>query len=155
MPFPGTQTFPYSFKDTAVVITNPALGGSPIVFAGEEGAGEFTVVMHSERTAHDTAADGNIMVSYLAGRSGALNIRVQQVSALHQALLDLYNILEGQSEQGNSTLWAATQISLRSSVTNSQHVLSGVSFSKIPDKPYAAQGQYVTWNLMAANVVNS
>jgi hypothetical protein len=34
------------------------------------------------------------------------------------------------------------------------HTLTGVSFDKIPDKPYQAAGQKITWKLMAASITS-
>ena len=39
--------------------------------------------------------------------------------------------------------------------TGTGHVFTGVSPGKMPDMPYAAQGENVTWLLMAADVVNN
>lgn len=149
-----SQSATYSFKDTSGSLTNPVLGGSAIVFAGEQGMGQFVVSMHTERTTHDVAADGTVMPSYIAGDNGAMTIEIQQTSALHAALLTLYNILKTAADHGDVTNWASTNVSLRNVVDGSQHLLTGVSFSKIPDKTYASQGGKLSWQLMAANVVN-
>lgn len=144
----------YSFKDTSGSLTNPILAGAPIVFAGEIGMGQFVVSMHTDRTVMDTASDGTIMPSYIAGDSGDIAIEVQQTSILHQLLLGLYNLLKIAADAGDVSNWAASALSLRNVVDGSQHILTGVAFSKIPNKVYTAQGQKITWTLMAANVQN-
>ena len=144
----------YSFKDSAGSLTNPVLNGVPIVFAGEIGMGEFVITMHTERTTHDVAADSTVMPSYIAGDNGACTIMMQQTSQLHAELLALYNLLVIAADNGDVSNWAATALSIRNTVDGSQHLLTGVSFSKIPDKTYAAQGGKLTWVLMAANVKN-
>lgn len=144
----------YSFKDTSGSLTNPVLAGAPIVFAGEIGMGQFTISMHQERTTHDVAADSTVMPSYIAGDNGDVAIEVQQTSSLHADLLALYNLLKIAADSGDVTNWAASALSLRNVVDGSQHILTGVSFSKIPNKVYAAQGQKITWVLLAANIVN-
>jgi len=144
----------YSFKDSAGSLTNPVLNGVPIVFAGEIGMGEFVITMHTERTTHDVAADSTVMPSYIAGDNGACTIMMQQTSRLHAELLALYNLLVIAADNGDVSNWAATALSIRNTVDGSQHLLTGVSFSKIPDKTYAAQGGKLTWVLMAANVKN-
>jgi len=144
----------YAFTSTAGSLTNPVLGGTPIVFAGEIGMGEFVVTMDTERTSHDTAADGTVMPSYIAGDSGRVTIRVQQTSILHTALLLLYNLLKSAADTGDASNWAASSLSLQNVTTKRQHNLSGVSFTKIPDYPYAAQGQSVTWILPACSIQN-
>jgi hypothetical protein len=130
------------------------LAGAPIVFAGEIGMGEFVVSYHTERTTHDVAADGTVMPSYIAGDNGACTIQVQQTSILHAELLALYNLLKIAADSGDVSNWAASALSLRNTVDGSQHLLTGISFSKVPDKTYASQGGKLTWSLMAANVVS-
>lgn len=149
----SAQSATYSFVDTSGVLTNPALP-APVVFAGQIGMGSFTIIMHTERTQHDVAADGTVMPSAIAGDNGEITIEVQQTSLLNQLLLNLYNTLLAAFYNGDVTNWAATSISLRNIVSASQHLLSGVSFSKIPDKPYHAQGSKIVWRLMACSIQN-
>ena len=150
----SSRSATYSFKDTSGSLSNPILLGAPIVFAGEIGMGQFVINMHTERTTHDTAADGTVMPSYIAGDSGDCSIEIQQTSALHAELLGLYNLLKTAADGGDVSNWAASALSLRNIVDGSQHLLTGVSFGKIPAKTYAAQGGKITWVLMAANVTN-
>jgi len=144
----------YSFKSLVGVLTNSAFGVSIPLTGGNVGFGQMTVTMTTERTAHDVASDGTVMVSYLAGDNGDCAIEVQESSVLHSALLSLYNQAITAANNDDVSGWAATTISFRMLTDGTSHVLSGVSFGKIPDKPYQASGQKVTWRLMAANVVN-
>jgi hypothetical protein len=144
----------YSFKDLVGVLTNSVFGTAITLTGGNVGVGQLTITMATTRTAHDVAADGVVMPSYLAGANGACNIEVQQTSALHHELLALYNASVTAAEYGDVSGWAATTLSFRTVVDGSIHNLSGVSFSKIPDKPYHAAGQRITWELMAANIIN-
>jgi hypothetical protein len=104
--------------------------------------------MAQEKTAHDLAADGSVMVSKLAGDNGSISISTQQTSALHKWLLQWFNALK----VGPTSIWAATGMFLRNTADGTSHVIIGVSPQKIPDKPYQAQGQHVTWVLMAADI---
>lgn len=144
----------YSFKSLVGVLTNGNFGVSIILSGGNIGAGAFHVSMTQERTEHEVAADGTVMVSYVAGDNGKLTIECQESSILHQELLALYNAALTAANADDVSGWAATVISFRMLTDGSQHIFSGVSFSKFPDKPYAARGQNVTWELMAANVIN-
>jgi Protein of unknown function (DUF3277) len=150
----GSVGTTYSFKSLVGVLNNPVFGVTLPLTGGNIGVGDFTVTMTTERTTHDVAADGTVMPSYVAGDNGALSINVQETSLLHSALLALYNQAVNAANNDDVSGWAATTISFRFLIDNSQHLLSGVSFGKIPDKPYQAQGQRITWNLMAANVIN-
>lgn len=142
----------YSFKDTSGAFTHPDAGIFP--FSGKIGMGEFTVVMATEQSAHDVAADGNVMISAIAGDNGSLDIRVQQTSALHKFLLSWFNLVKNLRDQGNPTDWAAARVSLRNTTDGSQHLCTGVSPSKVPDKTYSAQGGYIVWRLMCGDIQN-
>lgn len=142
----------YSFKDTSGSFQHPLLGAFP--FAGQIGMGQFTVVMTTEKTAHDVAADGAVMISAMSGDNGSVAIEVQQTSDLHTFLLAWYNTVKTLMDQGDVTNWATATLTLRSIVDGSTHICRGISPSKIPDKVYAAQGQRITWNLMCADIQN-
>lgn len=144
----------YSFVDTAGSLTNPILGNSPIVFAGEIGMGQFEVEMITPRTVHDVAADGTVMPSYIAGDNGRVTVQVQQTSILHKELLSLYNDLLVAAAGGDVSNWANSTLSLRNTVDGSQHLCTGVSFEKVPNKVYTAEGQKITWPLMSASIQN-
>jgi Protein of unknown function (DUF3277) len=150
----SAQSATYSFKDTSGSMTNPVLLDAPIVFSGEIGMGEFVISMHTVKTTHDVAADGTVMPSAIAGDNGAVSIQMQQTSILHAQLLALYNLLKIAFDGGDVSNWAASTLSLRNTVDQSQHLLTGVSFEKIPDKTYASQGGKLTWVLMACNIQN-
>lgn len=140
----------YSFLDLAGVIAHPLYPLGVFQFTGE-GVGSVTVTMDTERTAHDVAADGSVMVSKIAGNNGKINIECQQTSLAHKYLLNLYNYLVSAS----AGEWAMIAIVLRNVSDATSHIATGVSFGKIPDKPYAAQGGKVTWVLWAADIVSA
>lgn len=144
----------YSFKDLVGALTNTVFGVAFSLSGGNVGFGQLTITMATERTSHDTAADGTVMPSYIAGNSGELSIEVQQTSPLHHLLLDLYNLCTTAADNDDVSGWASTTLAFRTLLDGSSHIATGVSFAKVPDKPYQAQGQRVTWRMMAANVIN-
>lgn len=150
----GTVQTTYSFKDLTGVLTNPLLDAPLQLVGGNIGLGTILIRMLTQRTELETGADGVVMPSYIPGQSAEITIEVQQTSALHHALLDLYNLLTTIADGGDISGWAATVISLRTILDGSGHLLQGVGFQKIPDKPYAAKGQNVTWTLMCASATN-
>ena len=144
----------YSFKSLIGVLTNPIFGVTIPLTGGNIGAGSFHVSMTTERTAHDVAADGTVMVSAIAGDNGMLAIECQETSILHSELLALYNLALIAFQNDDVLGWAANAVSFRMLTDNSQHQFTGLSFQKFPDKPYQSHGQRVTWNLPFANGVN-
>lgn len=144
----------YSFKDLTGVLDNPLLPSPFQIAGGNIGIGRITIRMVTQRTEHDTAADGVVMPSYVPGASAEVTIEMQQTSDLHHQLVSLYNLLTTAADGGDVSSWAATVLSLRTVLDGSGHFMSGISFQKLPDKPYEAKGQNVSWVLLCANAIN-
>jgi Protein of unknown function (DUF3277) len=142
----------YSFKDTSGSFTHPLT--DVFAFAGQIGMGQFTVSMTTEKSNHDVAADGAVMVSAVSGDNGTVSIEVQQTSALHTFLLAWYNTVKTLLDSGDVTTWASATLTIRNIVDGSTHVCRGISPSKVPDKTYAAQGGRITWQLLCADIQN-
>ena len=136
----------YSFTDLSGVIAHQLVGS--YIFTGQVGAGSVGVSMATEKTAHDVAADGSVMVSKIPGNNGQVTIEAQQTSDLHKWLLAAFNIILN----ADTSDWAAMAITLRNVSDGTSHICNGVSFQKMPDKGYQAQGQRVTWVMMAADI---
>jgi hypothetical protein len=149
-----SQGITYSFKSLVGVLKNSIVGVVIPLTGGNIGLGGITIRMTTSRTVHDVAADGTVMPSYIAGANGEVDIEVQETSILHKALLTLYNALVLQADLDDILGWAATSISFALLIDGSVHTLTGVSFDKIPDKPYQAAGQKITWKLMAASITS-
>lgn len=141
------ETTTYSFTDLAGSISHPTLG--TYLFDGT-GVGSVTVAKATDRTAHDIAADGSVMVSKIAGNNGTVTIEIQQTSSLHKWLETWFNVLW----QLPTSEWASTSMTLRNAATGTRHIISGISPQKEPDTPYQAQGQHVSWTLMCAEITN-
>jgi hypothetical protein len=139
------QISTYSFLDLSGVIVNPTFGS--YIFKGQ-GTGKITISMAQDRTAHNIAGDGAIMVSKLAGNNGTVSIECQQTSDLYKFLLGLYNYLIG----ADTSVWAATNMTLRNVADGTSHSLVGVSPSKKPDKSYDKEGAMVAWSWHAADI---
>lgn len=143
----------YSFKDLTGAFVHPFVG-SYILGGGNVGLGSVTISMTTDRTVQDVAADGSIMVSYIAGDNGMVSIEVQQTSDLHNFLLNWFNACKTAADLGDVTLWAAGTLSFRNVLDGSFHTITGISPGKVPDKVYQAQGQKITWTLPAARVIS-
>jgi hypothetical protein len=143
------ETTTYSFKDLNGSIVHSLLGAYEFNGAG---VGSVHVAMATEKTNHKVASDGSVMVSYMAGNNGTIAVVCQQTSRLHKYLMAGFNALKNAAEQGNVGAWASMSMLLRNTATGTSHMATGVSFQKMADQPYEAQGSDVTWNLMAANI---
>jgi len=135
----------YSFSDVSVVFSHPSIGQ---YIASGEGIGSIAISMSTDRTSHDIAGDGSVMVSKIKGRNGTIAIEAQQTSSLQKWLLKAYNYLES----AKSSDWARMSVVVRSPMMQELDICTGVSFNKIPDNVRQAQGQKRTWTLMAADI---
>lgn len=143
----------YSFKALNGAMTCPGIGFT-LLFGGQLGTGGITVANATDHTVHDTAADGVVMPSFVAGDSGNIVLECQQTSIIHSMLLSWLNALKTAAMLGDLSNWANTSMLLIETTTGQSHRATGVSPNKIPDKSYSAQGGKVTWTLPACNIVN-
>lgn len=142
----------YSFLDSVLTLMHPQL--SPFIASGNVGFHQAVVSMAVDRTQHDVAADGLVMVSIVAGNPGTITIECQQTSPLHKYLLGWLNLVTAAMLNNNVQNAAAMVVFLRNTTTNFQHIAIGVSPSKFADTTYTAQGQHVTWTLHCADIEN-
>jgi len=135
----------YSFQDLSTIISHPNFGQYAIE---AEGIGSITFGMTTERTVHDLAADGNVMISKVKARNGTVSMSIQQTSSLQSWLKRLYNYLE----TADASQWAQIMVVSRTLMLGDSYICTGVSFGKIPDRVYQVDGQKVTWALLAADI---
>lgn len=140
----------YSFQDVIVSFACNSVGAASSKGAG---IGSISVEMSTEKTAHEVAADGTVMVSKVLGDNGNIALAIQQTSQLHKYLLSWYNYINNPSTAVSD--WAAMNITITSNNLGDKTVCTGVSPQKLPTRPYQAQGQQVTWTLMAAEITQS
>jgi hypothetical protein len=113
--------------------------------------GSITTSMATTKTVHEVAADGRVMPSKIAGENGTIVLQIQQTSDLNRWLKKWYNYINS----ADSSEWANTNITIKSNNLGDNTVCTGVSPEKLADKPYQAQGQMITWNLMATNIAQN
>ena len=141
----------YSFKD----LTGSLVGQNLVLlFGGELGIGKVTFTNHTDHNAQDTAADGVVVHSFVAGDSGEIEIECQQTSIVHHALLNWLNSLKTSSMNGDISAWAGTNGIFRNTLDGSVHQCVGVSPQKAADKTYTASMGRVNWRLPVASLTN-
>lgn len=142
----------YSFLDLTGVLYHPLT--SSYAFTGQ-GVGSVTVTMDSEKTFHEIGVDGVVIMGKIPSSSGKLIIECQQTSNVHKWLLYTYQTINTGIPSVKVKEWGRMTSLLRNLKDGTTHILKGVSFEKIPDKLYTAEGQMVTWVLWAASVDSS
>lgn len=136
----------YSFSNTKFTINHPQFGAYTM---NGQGVGEAGVEWANDNSAHNVAADGYTMISKIRTDNGTLTVTCQQVSALNDYLQGMFNALNDPASP--SQLWAAANVLISESGVGANNItLTGVSFQKRAGRPFKAQGDMVTWNLMFA-----
>lgn len=135
----------YSFNDIAVSFNHPVVGSYSAI---GEGIGDITIQYAADRTTHEVGADGYVMISKIKNRTGQINLNVLQVSGLNDYLQRWWRYIE----TAPASDYADMVITLRGINGGDNTVLTGVAPKKPADRPYQAQGQTVSWELMAADV---
>lgn len=138
----------YSFQDVVATFSHPLVGQYT---ANGAGVGEISITMATDKTVHDVAADGNVMVSKVLGDNGTVAVQVQQTSSLQYWLMNAYNAIK----TATSDQWALMSIRIQSIAMQDLHNCTGVSFQQIAERLYQADGQKLTWNLMAASITQT
>jgi hypothetical protein len=121
------------------------------MFAGQIGLNEISVIMSTEKSSQSVAADGTVLNSVIAGDNGEVVLTMQQTSSLHTYLMIWYNVIHALLLAGQIQNWASAALTIRKG-TSTVHICTGVEPTKVPDKPYAAQGQNVVWRLMVSDL---
>lgn len=88
------------------------------------------------------------MVSKIQGDNGTITLTVQQTSSAHRMLLAWFNYQKAAS----SSEWINNTMVIRNHVYGETITASGVSPQNKPGVSYQAQGQKITWTLMAADI---
>jgi len=142
----------YAFSDIVGCFTHPLIGD--IVFGGEMGVGEISIEPAVDHTDQKIASDGAVMVSYKPGQNGTISIKVQQVSEMHDQLLNWYNAVVSAVRLGNKEVFAMGVCTFRSIIDGRTHTATGVSPGKMPTFTYGETGTDWTWTLPAAQLIN-
>lgn len=145
--------YQYAFQGMSGAISNPALG--QYQFSGQIGTREFHVIMSTERSLIEVAADGAPIGATMAGRNGVVEIVTLQNSSLHAWLENLFNSLEQSALNGNVLNWYATSMTIIDQLSGRTHVCTGGGITKIPDQPYAAAPQNVTWRILFGDIATT
>lgn len=135
----------YSFTDCNATISHPSYGSYTIQ---GEGIGDLTITKTTDRSVHDVAADGAIMVSKIAGNNGSVNINAQQTSSLHRFLQGLFNYCWS----ADTSEWAQMSMTIEAPKMGKTYYCTGGAFVKEPDEPFQSQGQRVMWGILFADI---
>lgn len=136
----------YSFIDVQASLVGP--GGMFSLGYGSANAEEgITIAMAGDKNTMTVGADGEVMHSLHADKSGQLTVRLLQTSPVNAQLALLYNL-----QTVDSRLHGKNLITITQSVSGDVTVCRSCAFKKKPDLNYKKDGQIVEWIFDVAKV---
>lgn len=137
----------YSFNDVTATITGPGAVGLELA-AGSGAADEgISIEMTEDRNKMDIGADGSVMHSLHAGRSGTITCRLQKTSPTNALLMAMYDL-----QSVASGLWGSNIIVIRQIASGD--IATGIqcAFKRAPNMTYAKDGGTVEWSWDAGKI---
>lgn len=136
----------YSFIDVQASITGP--GGSLDLGYGSGNSKEgITVTRTQDRNNMTVGADGSVMHSLRADKSGTVTLRYIKTSDLNAKLQAMFNV-----QSLDSSLWGSNLISLTQKASGDKVVCSFCAFSRDPDMTYAEDGDMIEWAFQCGQI---
>lgn len=129
----------YSFIDTTATLIGP--GGEIDLSYGAGIADEgITITMTGDKNTMTIGADGEVMHSLHADKSGTATVRLLKTSPTNAKLQNLYN-----AQSLSSTLWGQNIINIGNTGSGDNTVCRSVAFLRKPNLTYAKDGDIVEW----------
>ncbi|HHA2249917.1 TPA: phage protein [Enterobacter ludwigii] len=129
----------YSFIDVSASITG--VGGAIDLGMGSANSEEGIVIaMGGAKNTMSIGADGEVMHSLHADKSGTITVNLQKTSPVNKKLSVMYN-LQSQS----SATWGNNVIVVRNKASGDITTARSVAFQKQPDNTNAKDGNTQAW----------
>ncbi|MHB9327425.1 DUF3277 family protein [Phytobacter ursingii] len=129
----------YSFLDVSATLAGPT--GSVDVGYGSANAEEgITVTMTEAKNTMTIGADGEVMHSLHASKSGTITVTLLKTSPVNKKLSLAYN-----AQSLSSALWGNNVIVIRNRASGDITTARAVAFQKQPDYANPKVGTIVSW----------
>lgn len=136
----------YSFIDVSASLTGPT--GSIDLGCGSANSEEgITVAMTEAKNTMTVGADGEVMHSLHAGKSGTITVTLLKTSPVNKKLSLMYN-----AQSQSSATWGNNVIVIRNRVSGDITTARSCAFQKQPDHANAKVGNTVSWVFDAGKV---
>lgn len=137
----------YSFTDTICNIEHPSVGAAS---TEGQGLGSIKVAYANDKAGHSIGADGTVMITKKAGKSGSVVIQCQQTSQLNDYMVKLYNFQESSS----TSEFASTNLRINNTNLGRSHTCTGCTIQKFADDEYNENGSMRSWTMLCAEVTS-
>lgn len=136
----------YSFLNVTATLVGP--GGEIDLGYGAQVADEgITVAMAGDKNTMTVGADGEVMHSLHADKSGEVTVRLLKTSPTNAKLMTLFN-----AQSLSSTLWGQNIITVNNTGSSDNTVCRSCAFTRKPNLTYAKDGDIVEWRFQAGKI---
>lgn len=129
----------YSFMDVTASLAG-ATGVVDLGFGSAVTKEGITVTTASSRNVMTPGADGEVMHSLKADKSGTVTVRLLYTSPVNATLQTMFN-----AQSFSSSAWGNNVITIRNKGNNEIITCRNAAFQKLPDRTFAEEGQMVEW----------
>lgn len=129
----------YSFMDVTASFTGTT-GAFDLGYGSANSEEGITVTMTEAKNTMTVGADGEVMHSLHAGKSGTITVTLLKTSPVNKKLSLAYN-----AQSLSSSLWGNNVIVIRNHVSGDITTARTVAFQKQPDHTNAKVGNTVSW----------
>jgi hypothetical protein len=136
----------YSFKDVTATFVGPT-GTFSLGYGSANAEEGIDIVMAGDKNTMTVGADGEVMHSLHADKSGQVTVRLLKTSPMNQKLLATY---DAQSLSG--ALWGQNVITVSNTAVGDLHAARQCAFKKKPDMKYAKEGDIISWVFDAGKI---
>ncbi len=129
----------YSFIDVTASLTGPT-GIIDLGYGSANSSEGITVTLAEAKNTMTIGADGEVMHSLHAGKSGTITVTLLKTSPVNKKLSLAYN-----AQSQSSATWGNNVIIVRNSASGDISTARSVAFQKQPDHANANDGGTVSW----------
>jgi hypothetical protein len=129
----------FSFMDVTASLAG-ATGVVDLGFGSSVTKEGITVTASGPRNTMTPGADGEVMHSLKADKSGTVTVRLLYTSPVNATLQTMFN-----AQSLSSSAWGNNVITIRNKGNNEIIMCRSAAFQKLPDRTFAEEGQMVEW----------
>lgn len=129
----------YSFQDVTATLAGTT-GVVDLGFGAANAKEGITVALATPRNTMTVGADGEVMHSLKADKSGTVTVRLLYTSPTNALLQAMYD-----AQALSSSAWGNNVIVIRNKGNNETTTCRSCAFQKQPDRVYAEEGTTLEW----------
>lgn len=136
----------YSFIDVSASLTGPT-GSIDLGYGSANSEEGITITMTEAKNTMTVGADGEVMHSLHAGKSGTITVTLLKTSPVNKKLSLMYN-----AQSQSSATWGNNVIVVRNKASGDISTARSCAFQKQPDHANAKVGNTVSWVFDAGKI---